>query len=272
MKILMCTDGSPHSEVTLRYGALIAQADGGEVTILGVAERPPERGAIKRALEEGEAILTSANLKPLLKLREGHPAEEILKETEERDYDLLIAGAKGRWGITRFLLGSTALRLAQYSQIPVLLVKGERSSLKKILICTAGGEQGEADTHIGSHLAHLLQATTTVLHVMSQVPLTSKAIKYLEMPTTELVQQDTPEAIHLRRCLEIMKEIGARGECKIRRGLVVDEILAEAEEGDYDLIVIGAHVAKGFMHFLLDDVTRQVITYIKRPVLVVRSV
>ena len=44
----------------------------------------------------------------------------------------------------------------------------------------------------------------------------------------------------------------------VRHGLVVDEILAEALFGDYDLVVIGAH-RKKWQQFLLDNLARLII-------------
>jgi nucleotide-binding universal stress UspA family protein len=46
-------------------------------------------------------------------------------------------------------------------------------------------------------------------------------------------------------------------------------ILAEAEEGDYDLIVMGSHGPRLRKLFKLDDVTLQVLAEANRPVLVV---
>jgi len=40
---------------------------------------------------------------------------------------------------------------------------------------------------------------------------------------------------------------------KVRYGLVVDEILAEASIGNYDQVVIGAYISEGWGRFLLDD-------------------
>ena len=50
----------------------------------------------------------------------------------------------------------------------------------------------------------------------------------------------------------------------------VDEILAEVQEGDFDLVVIGAQVAEGLIRYLLEDVTHQVVANIDRPVLVAK--
>lgn len=50
------------------------------------------------------------------------------------DADLLIAGAKGTGGVTRFLLGSTARRVAHYAGYPVLVVGSRgRSAISRPL-------------------------------------------------------------------------------------------------------------------------------------------
>jgi nucleotide-binding universal stress UspA family protein len=56
----------------------------------------------------------------------------------------------------------------------------------------------------------------------------------------------------------------------VRHGLVVEEILDEAHAGNYDLVVIGAHHYEGWTSFLLDNLARQIITQMDRPVLLVR--
>ncbi len=55
-----------------------------------------------------------------------------------------------------------------------------------------------------------------------------------------------------------------------RADTVVDEILAEAQGGDYDLVVIGAHRGTGWERLLLDDLAQQIIEQMDRPVLVIR--
>ena len=54
-------------------------------------------------------------------------------------------------------------------------------------------------------------------------------------------------------------------------GLVVDEILDEAQSGNYDLAVIGAHGTRGWKRFLLDDVAHQIVSQIDFSVIIVPS-
>ncbi|MFW6183088.1 MAG: universal stress protein, partial [Chloroflexota bacterium] len=71
--------------------------------------------------------------------------------------------------------------------------------------------------------------------------------------------------------LELLEKSPAHSEPKVRHGRVVDEILAESQCDDYDLIVIGARRAHGWQRLLLDDIAHQVIRDAQRPVLVMRG-
>jgi len=68
----------------------------------------------------------------------------------------------------------------------------------------------------------------------------------------------------------VLEAMGAMVRPIVRHGWVVDEILAEAITGDYGLVVIGAHNETGWRRLLLDDIARQIITRIDRPIAVVR--
>jgi nucleotide-binding universal stress UspA family protein len=45
--------------------------------------------------------------------------------------------------------------------------------------------------------------------------------------------------------------------------------LTEAKDGDYDLVIIGAHRREGWRGILLDDLARKIILQIDRSILVV---
>ncbi len=271
MRILICTDGSKYAEEAIRFGGFIAKGAKAHLTLLGVIEGPDETEKVRKSLERAKDVLAQDVAALETKTKMGHAAEEILSETEEREYDLVVVGSRGRRGTTRFLLGSTAARIVQHTPISVLIVKGKRPSLRSILICTGGEERGEEDVRFGGMIARSTGAQVTILHVMSQLPLTPEArLEDLEATQEELLERETREGVHLRKGLQILRELGVAGKVRIRRGLVVDEILAESEEGGYDLLVIGAHAAPGLYRFLLDDLTTQIVLGSQRPVLVVR--
>jgi nucleotide-binding universal stress UspA family protein len=57
------------------------------------------------------------------KIRLGRPSEEILKEAEEEDYDLIVLGRKGRTALKDFLLGgvsTTVLHRCQNQTVAIV--------------------------------------------------------------------------------------------------------------------------------------------------------
>src|SRR5205085_8801069 len=62
-------------------------------------------------------------------------------------------------------LSKTLVTLLEQIDTPVLVVKGERKSIKRILICTAAGEPGKSDVKVGGRLARRLGASVTLLYI-----------------------------------------------------------------------------------------------------------
>lgn len=273
MKILLCTDGSADAAQAAHFGLRLAQRGIDSLQLLGVIEDydGAER-LIRNALTTLETELQSLGVMFETKMRRGHAAEQILDEAAEWQADLIVIGQLGRRGLTRFIMGGTATRIVQYARCSVLLVKGQRSALQRILVCTAGGEPGLRDVEVAGQLAAQVQAAVTVLHVMSQVALTEKDYRpELEALASDLIARRTSEGVHLETASNTLKSWGVSCAAKVRHGLVVDEIAAEAREGNYDLLVIGAHLARGLSRWLLDDVTAHVLEETQIPILVVRG-
>lgn len=294
MKILLCTDGSAHGQAALRFGAALARASTEPATLLAVAEHASDQPTVERALEEGRRWVGDAPA-PTVKMRRGHPAEQILEEARPANYDLLVVGARGRRGLTRFLLGSTAERIVRHAQLPVLVFRGARRDLNQMLICTGGQPQGLALVQFAGRVARLSGAEATVLHVMSQLPASPLAedeptvldgmtrlpamplsltgnLDDLESSAEDLMARETREGKHLRKALDILAGMSVQARARVRHGLVVDEVSAEACGSDYDLIAVGAHSAKGWMRLLLDDVAHEIMdACVDRPILVVKT-
>lgn len=283
MRILLTSDGSPHARPAVLFGAQIASRGKAEVTLLGIAMGPRQQELVQRELEALRDAIHQEGVESIqVKLRLGYVDEEILAETEENAYDIVVAGSRGPRHPRRFLLGSNAKRLARHIKVPILIVREPRPQIQRILVCTSGGKPGEVTAKIGGELAALLAAKVTVLHVMSQLPLTPDAkVEDLVSDSTELIQSGSREGKHLQRDLEILTQQGVKKERQhalVRHGLVLDEILREAQEGDYDLIVIGAHQVptdlpwRELRQMLQTDIADQILTHTKRPVMVVRSI
>ncbi len=70
---------------------------------------------------------------------------------------------------------------------------------------------------------------------------------------------------------KILEEAGLEMEAKVRFGNPAPEILKEAEEGGYDLVIMGSHGRGILGGFLLGSVSNRVVHHAKCPVLIVRG-
>jgi nucleotide-binding universal stress UspA family protein len=270
MRILLCTNGSSHSAQALKMGVRVAQKVASDVDILAVAEHDREEEA-RRMAEAAAADLETAGIPVTIHRRNGQMAEEVVRQAKAAPYDLVIIGSRGRRGIVKLLLGSVALHIAEHAPASVLVVKGRVRDLTRFLICSSAGPVSEHTVRFASRLARALEASVTLLHVMSQLPLAEDAVlEDLEASAEELIKRGSREGVHLGQMRDLLAVEGVAARAVARHGLVLDEIIAEAREGQYDLLVIGAHVTPGLNARLVGDLSTDILLTAKRPVLVVR--
>ncbi len=286
MRFLIYADEGPASEQAARLGGWLAGAAGAQVTLLGSAQ---VNGAetVPAAVAQAQAWLPG----PVeVRLRPERRAQALLAESAGGGYDLIVVGSRGRRGWARLAFGSVAARLARYAETPVLIVKGPpRADVTRILACTGGDVRGERAARWGGRTAGWAAqggatgVTLTVLHVMSQMAVSAEApLDQLIETAEQAMARETREGRHLAREVEVARAHAAGAEVrvhpKLRHGLVLDEITAEAREGDYDLVVIGGHTAPDtstgtgrLRAYLLEDVAEAVVLGLERPVLVVKG-
>jgi nucleotide-binding universal stress UspA family protein len=275
MKILLVNDGSSQAENALRFGAQIARRVSVPPTILAVIDQ-----ADQNAPSEAETILQrSLDLVDNIEVRTlvctGDAYEQIIIETNQGDYDLVIIGdRRPRNLIRRILWRSSAVKVAEHAPCSVVIVRGMARPVHRILLCDSGVEGSSLLSRLIVQLAAVLEGEedVTVLHVMSQVSAGPGVRgKDLRAGAEELIQEHTPEGELLELDINLLDVPGIHPTPKVRHGLVVDEILAEARSGDYDLVVVGAHPLTSEGKFLLDNIGHQVLKNIDRPILVVRN-
>ncbi|HET6173420.1 MAG TPA: universal stress protein [Gaiellales bacterium] len=135
MKVLIAYDGSEEAGRVLTRAARIARGGDTEVTVISVVPLQPSgprsagpvmSGDIdehKRELAEAVAKLKEAGVEAQSIEAVGHPAESIVDEAERGKFDLIIVGHRGRHGVERFLMGSTATRVVTHAHCDVLVVR-----------------------------------------------------------------------------------------------------------------------------------------------------
>jgi len=136
-KILIAHDGSKSSEKALKKGLQIAETFNSTATVLSVIPElyltelmEMDRARIldtmtKETKEMMEKIKAKARHLKSLKtvIKQGDPAEEILRAAERMKADVIITGSHGRHGAQRFLLGSVSSKIVDHAECDVLVVK-----------------------------------------------------------------------------------------------------------------------------------------------------
>jgi nucleotide-binding universal stress UspA family protein len=81
------------------------------------------RQLARRVLDEASALANASGLKYICELREGRPAEEILKAAAQYQCDLIIIGSRGQSGVRRVTMGETGNEVVLKAPAPVIVVK-----------------------------------------------------------------------------------------------------------------------------------------------------
>jgi len=139
---LVGLDGSEYSLKALEFAVDLAKKYHSQLVLVHVVLRqiyainPPEAGilagtAIVRELEaEGKAILAKGEetakaqgLPVEVRLRQGVPAEELLRASVDEKADLLVLGSRGLSQVKAFLLGSVSDKVSHHAKCPTLIVR-----------------------------------------------------------------------------------------------------------------------------------------------------
>jgi nucleotide-binding universal stress UspA family protein len=273
MGILLYSDGSAVGSQALALGKRIARALAKTVDILAIARTPERKEWSSEEIEDAVSELETADVSVTVYRRPGTVDRELLEQADAKDYDLIVIGSKGRRGIRRLLAGSKACSILGGAATSVLVVKGrKRERIARILACSAAGPASEETIQFAARLARALGASVTLLHVMSQVALEENAKGAdLEAGAAELIEGEAREGAHLEAMLEILESEDVEAEAVVRHGLVVDKIIAEAREGHFDMLVIGAHTTPNIAGLLSIDLAQQIMLTVDRPILIVHQ-
>jgi len=149
MKVLVATDGSDEADDALAYAVELTEAVGGSITVvhavdpatyetggsepisdLSDADRHLIMESIEDAedrgldlLEEAAAFATELGQEVETELLYGDPVSETTEYAEEKGFDAIFVGHRGRSERTGLLLGSVAKDLVERASIPVTVVR-----------------------------------------------------------------------------------------------------------------------------------------------------
>ena len=270
MKMLLFISKLPSSSHLVMFGGLIARQTQSSIALLTVVPR-------RESLNTGEGVLLQAremipDVVENIQIRRGNIIEGIFDEIQSRHYELVILRESQAIGPIERLRRKEGLIIANKAPTSVLLVKQEQPKLERVLICTSGLEIAEPVLKMDAQLAQAVHAQATLLYVAIPIPTMYTGLGKIEETILDLLQSDTPVGQHLRNAAEILDRHNFEANLRVRHGEVVNEILAGARSGNYDLIILGASRSDfKLSSWLLGNVTRKIINRAHCQVLIVRQ-
>jgi len=199
------------------------------------------------------------------------------------DYDVAVIGAKGRGTIGELGLGPVASRIVEHSRVPVLIGRELRAEGDlRILAAVDGSDASLAAIETLNSLFDLGPAEICLMHVAEtpwlHLGLEEDWATYSEedkdaseegVLEKELVREGEVVIEQARRLLLHNPHVSLS--TRMDEGDPANEIVSEAERGQYDLVVVGATGARDLKHNMLGSVSFKVAWNVPCSVLIVRE-
>jgi nucleotide-binding universal stress UspA family protein len=283
-RTIVCgVDFSSLSFRALDLSVAIARASGGTVHAIHVDEAgaapladlgltpgddPAQREMLRLKLERDLAARRSPEVTIVGHVEVGMPSAILPRAASAHEADLVVVGTHGRRAVSNLLLGSVAEHVIHTSPVSVVTVPHTdvRHWPFRTVVCATDFSEG-ARVALRASLSLLPSAAPRlhVLHVLEPGPFLAKFDHEAAMRLTEDLRRALDEEVErfAPQLDPIMRHV--------RGGIVFDEILAEAQRAEADLVVLGATGHTARERALLGSVTARVVRGCPVPVLVARS-
>jgi nucleotide-binding universal stress UspA family protein len=255
--VVLATDFTAPAQTALLYALSIARRSASRIIMAHVVNPPAQRlfgqDAVQRALDaawrEAQSEITNLLIEGKLKdlthevvVRQGEVWPELQKVLAEYHADMLVTGTRGRSGVWKALMGSTAEDIFRRAECPVLTI-GPRLAApnpredgpKRILYSTGFKAQSLGAGDYMLALALRQQAEVALLHVVREVEKDSPQRR------AEIEQQASAE---LHSLIPQDATLPSAPAVFVRFGEPSEAIISVAKEWHADVIVMGVRPAE----------------------------
>jgi nucleotide-binding universal stress UspA family protein len=226
LKILIALDGSIPGQAALMVIHPLVRSGPVECTLLHVAEPGIPGDGLEAHLELHRKAFESIGVPTRTRIVSGNPAEEILRQSHEGEFDLIAMSTHGRRGLDRVMMGSVAEEVVRRAEIPTLLCRMGTTALSwgQIVVALDGLPGAEEVLENAVFLAKRLGATIHLLKVGLNL---LRSNSYRGVPLEDPEQAPTS---YLENVAERLMSEGVRVITDRRSGLAATEIALFAKE------------------------------------------
>jgi nucleotide-binding universal stress UspA family protein len=273
--LLIATNGYKGTWSAIEYGVWLAEAMRVKVTLLGVTEELnpaaiDDHNPLEDIFASAVGLFQQRGVEYSLEVENGD-AEDVVPEKANSGKFITVVSPLGRPPLRHWLRGRSIRHLMETIMGPILYVPESRLPLKKILISVGGLGYEVAAENLAFEVASAVGAELTILHVVPPTDLDYPSMRGVREHLSDLAQTDTLPGRGLRTALEIAHEAGLKANTTARQGHIVEEILSEIREGDYDMICMGSpYSGLALRQLYTPNVTAEIAESANCPVLIAR--
>jgi len=274
-ELLIATNGYEETIRAIEYGAWFASAMQMKITLLGVTEKLnpaaiDDHHPLEDIFEAAVNLFKERGVEYSLEVQNGEAEQIIPEKANSGDY-ITVVSPLGRPQIKRWLTGRSLRPLMEKIQVPILYVPQVRLPLKKMMVCIGGLGYAEAAESLAMQISAVNHADVTILHVVPPTDLDYPSTRDVREHLDDLADTDTLPGRNLRKALDMAKDAGLNARAVTRQGNIVEQILAEIREGDYDIVCMGSpYSAHSLRQLYAPNVTAEVAEVVHCPVLTAR--
>jgi len=215
-----------------------SQSVGGEVVF-------SEEKRSESILSKASSFFNEENVPSNVLIGRGDPAVTILENATPK-FGLVIMGACGEHETDLCKLGSVTKKVERHIHLPILIAK-KISLLSNFLVCTDGSEHSIEALSFAAKLAAKLDAKITILNVQEGL------VQNISPKTAEEIGE-----LVLAATLNAIEEENLETAKRVEYGTPSNVISDMANEGKFDLIVLGSRGLGTAERFLLGSVSDDV--------------
>jgi nucleotide-binding universal stress UspA family protein len=267
-RALICIGDRPRDVQSLQFTRMIVEAFGYNAVLFHALSPGSTTQKADQLFESANEILEFENAEFFCVA--GDAKKEILRETKNREYQLVIVGTSER--DPQLTPSPLSQYLANQVKTSVLLIRNPPEEICQILICTGGRPESEIAIDCGLHLARKTNNEVTILHVVSSPPTMYTGLEEVEEELSEVLARDVPLTKHLKTSAIKAEQAGVKATLELRRGLVIEEILRSIEVKEHDLVILGAPLSRAILdQIMLGRVAPKILASTYRSTLIVRG-
>jgi nucleotide-binding universal stress UspA family protein len=272
-KILLALDGSENAERALWWVTQYAAREKAQVvlfravdtTILEPEFIPSQVQDALNYLQRMETEINQAGIPAKMLVRQGNPAETIVKVAMQERCDLILMTTRGGSKVKRWAIGGVTEQVMRLSHVPVLpvwnsLAMPRHGHVRRIIVPLDGSKEAEQGIRWSVRLAQLLKSKLVFLHVRPKGRPMSKS---REAASFESLQR------RMTVICESLAEQGVKADFRLQSGDAADRILAFADLND--LILTTTHGFGGMKRWVFGSVAEKLVHAGTVPVLVYKT-